>query len=160
MHVMRHPNIFLQHADETLETYIWNNWNICLQHAYIVIATYAIQHLGLLLQHPDETLKTSVWNAWNNQNTVLPAAIAYLLGTLVASKLRLGGRREQWPSVDPSAGTRAGLPFLPTGELDGGASTGLALGTGLPCLPFRNERGGWQCGAAQDDGGTGAKNGG
>jgi hypothetical protein len=40
MHVMQHADILLQHHDETLKTTEMLE-NICLQHAYSVIATYA-----------------------------------------------------------------------------------------------------------------------
>jgi hypothetical protein len=40
MRVMQHADILLQHHDETLKT-TETLENICLQHAYSVIATYA-----------------------------------------------------------------------------------------------------------------------
>jgi hypothetical protein len=46
-------------------------------------------------------------------------------GTTVASKLGLGGRREEQPSVHLGEG--AGLPFLLTSKVDGGAGADAEL---------------------------------
>jgi hypothetical protein len=45
----------MKHLKHTSENN-WNTWNISLQHAYIVIATYATSQ-DLLLQHLNEAIE-------------------------------------------------------------------------------------------------------
>jgi hypothetical protein len=103
---MQHPDLPLQHPYKTVKLYIWNNWN-----------TWNVD-----LQHVWKRMKTV------EKNTTLPTATTYLMGNC-------GG---------------VGLPFLPTMQGGWGhkrAGTCLPRRrrsrAGLPYLPFYDEQGGW-----------------
>jgi hypothetical protein len=128
MHVMWHPNIFLQHPDKTLK-------NIRLKqqkHLKHMLATCLYCHcnicniLEILLQHLHKTLKhkSKKHVTLETQRHRWPQPTWW--GTPVTSKLGLGGHQEQRPNVNSGADVGLWSPSCRRASWMGVAGAGLS----------------------------------
>jgi hypothetical protein len=130
----------MQHQINTLATYVWKKDEILGTDACNVRVqpSQHMQYSNLLLQHSYETLETYFWNNWNTWNIGFQHVWKHLKH-LKHSVVGCHGL-PMWGTAVTQASHSCQRR-----EVNGGAGAGVC--TGLPCLPFRDKRGGWGRGA-------------